>query len=53
MDYEGKKSTPLTQDAFDLVVVAVKHKHLDLNLLKKSSQIIFDCTGSIDGSYVL
>jgi UDP-N-acetyl-D-glucosamine dehydrogenase len=53
MDYAGNKSTPLTQNAFDLVVVAVKHKYLDLNLLKKSSQIIFDCTGSIDGCHVL
>jgi UDP-N-acetyl-D-glucosamine dehydrogenase len=49
--FEGIKSSNLGENAFDLAIVAVRHSSLDINLLKKSAKIIFDCTGSIDGSY--
>jgi UDP-N-acetyl-D-glucosamine dehydrogenase len=52
-EFNGKKSTPLTDNAFDLVVVAVRHSNLDLNQLKSSSIKIFDCTGTIEGCYRL
>jgi UDP-N-acetyl-D-glucosamine dehydrogenase len=49
--FEGIKSSNLGENAFDLAIVAVRHSSLDINLLKKSAKIIFDCTGSIDSSY--
>ena len=47
--FEDKNSTPLSVNAFDLVVVAIRHSNLDIDSLKKSAPIIFDCTGSIEG----
>jgi UDP-N-acetyl-D-glucosamine dehydrogenase len=46
--FEDKNSTPLSVNAFDLVVVAIRHSNLDITALKKAASIIFDCTGSID-----
>ena len=51
--YEGKKSSPFTVNTYDLSVVAVRHSNLNLDNLKKSAPIIFDCTGSIEGCYRL
>ena len=46
-EFSGDESTPLTPNAFDLALVAVHHENLDIDKLRKSTQIIFDCTGSI------
>ena len=46
-EFSGAESTPLTPNAFDLALVAVHHENLDIDKLRKSTQIIFDCTGSI------
>jgi UDP-N-acetyl-D-glucosamine dehydrogenase len=51
--YEGVESSLLTVNTYDLSVVAIRHSNLDLDSLKKSSPIIFDCTGSIEGCYRL
>jgi UDP-N-acetyl-D-glucosamine dehydrogenase len=52
-DYEGIDSSALNENNFDLSVVAIRHSNLDVNKLKKSAPIIFDCTGSIEGCYRL
>ena len=46
-EFSGDESTPLTPNAFDLALVAVHHENLDIDKLRKSTQIVFDCTGSI------
>ncbi len=51
--YEGIVSSSLDENNFDLSVVAVRHSNLDVNKLKKSAPIIFDCTGSIEDCYRL
>jgi UDP-N-acetyl-D-glucosamine dehydrogenase len=51
--YDGAESSPLTVNAYDLSVVAIRHSNLDIDSLKKSAPIIFDCTGSIEGCYRL
>jgi UDP-N-acetyl-D-glucosamine dehydrogenase len=51
--YGGTESSSLTVNAYDLSVVAVRHSNLNIDRLKKSSPIIFDCTGSIEGCYRL
>lgn len=51
--YDGAESSPLTVNSYDLSVVAIRHSNLDIDSLKKSAPIIFDCTGSIEGCYRL
>ena len=51
--YEGENSSPISINAFDLTVVAIRHSKLDLDDLVKSAPIVFDCTGSIEGCYRL
>ncbi len=51
--YEGIDSSALNENNYDLAVVAIRHSNLDVNKLKKSVPIIFDCTGSIEGCYRL
>jgi UDP-N-acetyl-D-glucosamine dehydrogenase len=51
--YEGVESSLLTVSTYDLSVVAIRHSNLDIDNLKKSAPIIFDCTGSIEGCYRL
>ena len=51
--YESETSSPLDLNTYDLSVVAVRHSNLDVNALKKSAPIIFDCTGSLEGCHGL
>ena len=51
--YEGVESSSLSANAYDLSVVAIRHSDLDVDSLKKSAPIIFDCTGSIEGCHRL
>jgi UDP-N-acetyl-D-glucosamine dehydrogenase len=51
--HEDIDSSALNENNYDLSVVAIKHSNLDVNKLKKSAPIIFDCTGSIEGCYRL
>jgi UDP-N-acetyl-D-glucosamine dehydrogenase len=51
--YNGVESSPLSSDSYDVSVVAVRHSNLNIEELKKSAPIIFDCTGSIEGCYEL
>jgi UDP-N-acetyl-D-glucosamine dehydrogenase len=52
-EFEGKKSSPLAEKAFDLTVVAIAHSNLEVNKVISSAPIIFDCTGTINGAYHL
>ena len=52
-EFEGKKSTPLAEKAFDLTVVAIAHSNLEVNKVLSSAPIIFDCTGTINGAHHL
>ena len=52
-EFEGKTSTALTPDTFDLTVVAVAHSNLAVDKVINSAPIIFDCTGTINGAYQL
>jgi UDP-N-acetyl-D-glucosamine dehydrogenase len=52
-EFEGKKSTALTENTFDLTVVAIAHSNLEVNKVLSSAPIIFDCTGTINGAYHL
>jgi UDP-N-acetyl-D-glucosamine dehydrogenase len=51
--YKGIESSSLTVNAYNLSIVAIRHSNLDIDSLKKSAPIIFDCTGSIEGCYRL
>ncbi len=52
-NYNGLDSTSLAPNSFDLVLVAVLHDNLNIEQLKKSAAIIFDCTGNISGAHHL
>jgi UDP-N-acetyl-D-glucosamine dehydrogenase len=52
-EFEGKTSTALALDAFDLTVVAVVHSSLEVDKVINSAPITFDCTGTINGAYQL
>ena len=52
-EFEGKTSTALAPNAFDLTVVAVAHSSLEVDKVISSAPIIFDCTGRITGAYQL
>ena len=52
-EFEGKTSTILSPNSFDLVVVAITHSNLEVDKVIKSAPIIFDCTGCINGAYQL
>ena len=47
--YNGTESVKLSDGAFDLAVVAVKHSDLSIEELKKCAKLLFDCTGTIEG----
>ena len=51
--FEGKISTAISPNSFDLVVVAVAHSNLEVDKVINSAPIIFDCTGTINGTYQL
>jgi UDP-N-acetyl-D-glucosamine dehydrogenase len=51
--YGGINSSSLTANTYDLSVVAIRHSNLDVNKLKKSAPIIFDCSGSIGNCHIL
>jgi UDP-N-acetyl-D-glucosamine dehydrogenase len=52
-EFEGKTSTALAPNAFDLTVVAVAHSSLEVDKVVNSAPIIFDCTGRITGAHQL
>jgi UDP-N-acetyl-D-glucosamine dehydrogenase len=52
-EFEGKTSTALMPDAFDLTVVAITHSNLEVDKVIDSAPIVFDCTGTINGAYQL
>jgi UDP-N-acetyl-D-glucosamine dehydrogenase len=52
-EFEGKTSTALAPDAFDLTVVAVAHSNLEVDKVINSAPITFDCTGTINGAHQL
>ncbi len=52
-EFEGKTSTALAPNAFDLTVVAVAHSNLEVDKVIKSAPITFDCTGTINGAHQL
>ena len=52
-EFEGKISTALSPNSFDLIVVAVAHSNLEVDKVINSAPIIFDCTGTINGAYQL
>ena len=51
--YEGEKSAPISVNAYDLSLVAIRHSNLNVDGLHKSAPIVFDCTGSIEGCHRL
>ena len=52
-EFEGKTSTAIAPNTFDLTVVAVAHSNLEADKVINSAPIIFDCTGRITGAYQL
>ena len=52
-EFEGKTSTALAPNAFDLTVVAVAHSNLEADKVINSAPIIFDCTGTVKGAHQL
>ena len=52
-EFEGKTSTALAPNTFDLTVVAIAHSDLVVEKVIKSAPIIFDCTGTVNGAYQL
>ena len=52
-EFEGKTTTALVPNNFDLTVVAIAHSDLEVDKVIKSAPIVFDCTGTIKGTYQL
>jgi UDP-N-acetyl-D-glucosamine dehydrogenase len=52
-EFEGKTSTALAPNIFDLTVVVVAHSNLEVDKVINSAPIIFDCTGTINGAHQL
>jgi UDP-N-acetyl-D-glucosamine dehydrogenase len=52
-EFEGKTSTVLAPNAFDLTVISVAHSNLEVDKVINSAPIIFDCTGTINGAHQL
>jgi UDP-N-acetyl-D-glucosamine dehydrogenase len=52
-EFEGKTSTALAPNSFDLTVIAVAHSNLEVDKVMNSAPIIFDCTDKINGAYQL
>ena len=52
-EFDGKTSTALAPNIFDLTVVAVAHSNLEVDKVINSAPIIFDCTGTINGAHQL
>jgi UDP-N-acetyl-D-glucosamine dehydrogenase len=52
-EFEGKASTLLAPNTFDLTVIAVAHSNLEVGKVINSAPIIFDCTGTINGAHKL
>ena len=47
--FDGIKVSDLNEKHFDIAIVAVLHKGMNLPALIRSSKYIFDCTGKIPG----
>jgi len=45
--YLGESSTVLGNERFDITILAVHHKNIDLNLISASADYVFDCLGLI------
>ena len=52
-EFKGKTSTAIAPNTFDLTVVAIAHSNLEVDKVINSAPIIFDCTGTVKGSYQL
>ena len=52
-EFEGKISTALAPNIFDLTVIAVAHSNLVVDKVINSAPIIFDCTGTVNGAHQL
>jgi UDP-N-acetyl-D-glucosamine dehydrogenase len=52
-EFEGKTTTALVPNSFDLTVVAIAHSGLEVDKVIKSAPIVFDCIGTIKGAYHL
>ena len=52
-EFEGKTSTSLAPNAFDLTVISVAHSNLEVDKVINSAPIIFDFTGTINSAYQL
>ena len=51
--YNGEVSTDLGSKKFDITVLAIYHKKMDLNLISKSSDYVFDCLGLLKSAVQL
>jgi UDP-N-acetyl-D-glucosamine dehydrogenase len=48
--YLGESSTALGNEKFDITILAINHKKMDLNLISASADYVFDCLGVIKGA---
>jgi len=53
LKYNGEESTDLESKKFDITILAIYHKKMDLNLISKSSDYVFDCLGLIKSAVQL
>jgi UDP-N-acetyl-D-glucosamine dehydrogenase len=53
LKYNGEDSTDLESKKFDITILAIYHKKMDLNLISKSSDYVFDCLGLIKSAVQL
>jgi UDP-N-acetyl-D-glucosamine dehydrogenase len=51
--YNGEDSTGLESKKFDITILAIYHKKMDLNLISKSSDYVFDCLGLLKSAVQL
>jgi len=52
-EFNGEVSTDLESKKFDITILAIAHKKMDLNLISKSSDYVFDCLGLIKSAVQL
>jgi UDP-N-acetyl-D-glucosamine dehydrogenase len=53
LNWNQSKSVELSEESYDVTVVAVLHDSMDKSKIANSSKYIFDCTGKMPGGHKL
>ena len=53
VNYDNQTSVALSESKFDITILAVRHKEMDLDLITKTADYVFDCLGLIPSAVQL